>query len=478
MMIVTQNTKRDVVPGFNFPVEFHDDRPPPVEEGDPIPQIIKDGLAVPEILRYFERYTPNDSKDHDEWKSFEHYKAASGTVTLPGKLLFALTAPFGPPDYVAPYCASSEPYVQYDGYYGIAGLLNEGLSSLYTEMADGHFVSPPVDLDNLKQRSLSSMLPIIKAELSLINSIIELKDFHSLPKTLNLLASLKLPAIVRRQPLRKALRSYYKSAKETSRAVADSYLQAKFNILPLLSDISGIKTALSRTERRMNDFITRSGRVQHKHFAHVLQEGPSSSYDTHEAAGGYTVAGRQLSSGFIEERFTYPSPTMFHAEIEYNYNYTRYQIEHARLLSLLDAVGVNFNPVIIWNAIPWSFVVDWVVGVNQWLSKQRIGFMDPKINIHRYLWSVKRHRRVIVQRKSQYSYLGLGGPPYVTSSTVPLPAIEETAYRRDVSLPEAASFVTSGLSPEEFSLAAALVIARRSTPLRRKSWAFSYEFPG
>ena len=128
--------------------------------------------------------------------------------------------------------------------------------------------------------------------------------------------------------------------------------------------------------------------------------------------------------------------------------------------SHLDALGANLNPAIIWNAIPWSFVVDWVINVSQWLSTQRVGFMDPKINILRYLWSVKRVRSIIVQRKA-FAPDYIDGPYKQVSGPVPLPTVRESAYCRVVGLPSEHSILTSGLNANEFSLAAALVISRR-----------------
>lgn len=131
------------------------------------------------------------------------------------------------------------------------------------------------------------------------------------------------------------------------------------------------------------------------------------------------------------------------------------------MLAYLDAFGVNLNPAIIWNAIPWSFVVDWLLGVSRWLDNNKIAFMEPQINIHRYLWSISRRRTILVQRRTA-CLPKAGATNKVLSDVVPLPKVTETAYRRDISLPSASSIISSGLSLGEFSLAAALVVSRRS----------------
>jgi len=432
---------------------------------------------IPGYYRYFEEVSPTQEGPRSEWKRFEHYKLATSSGTDSSMRVPLASSTVYSSDGTTAKAWVNEPYVAYEtSQYGAGGQLNLGLTPLYVKRSDLGFVPEPDDLQALKDASLAFMLPLIRPELSLINSIIELKDFASLPRTIKTLSSLPelIPSV--RQRFALAYRSFTKSAREWARAGADSYLQAKFNILPLLSDISGIKTALTRTERRLNDFITRAGRVQRRHYTRVLNEYPLSSYSENNVplpVSPLYNGGLSFATTSVSRRYVYSQPTTFHAEIQYNYNYTEYQIEHARLLSLLDAVGANFNPAVIWNAIPWSFVVDWVFGVSRWLNNNRVGLMDPQINIHRYLWSVKRSRKVLVQR--QFTALDnaiLGSS--VKSQWIPLPIVNESAYRREVGLPEASSITSSGLNANEFSLGAALVIARRSHQTRRTSWPSNF----
>jgi hypothetical protein len=148
--------------------------------------------------------------------------------------------------------------------------------------------------------------------------------------------------------------------------------------------------------------------------------------------------------------------------LEYSTYYTAYQREYAHGLALCDALGVNLDPSIIWNAIPWSFVLDWVANVGEYLSRFKTGFMDPTINIHQYCWSVKRERDIFVSYESTLPGIGANSTQY--------PAVNETAYRREVDFPSASSILTSGLSLNELSLAAALVLSRRPKHRSSLSW--------
>jgi len=162
----------------------------------------------------------------------------------------------------------------------------------------------------------------------------------------------------------------------------------------------------------------------------------------------------------VAKRYCYTDLAVFHAEIEYNYNFTQYQVANAQLLGMLDAMGVNLNPAIIWNAIPWSFVIDWVFGISRWLDQYKELNMEPVINIHRFLTSVTYRRRILVSRSliRETTYHDIGSNEYVKDTSGPLPVTTESAYRRDVGMPTSSSVQQSGLNLKEFTLGAALIL--------------------
>jgi hypothetical protein len=301
------------------------------------------------------------------------------------------------------------------------------------------------------------MLPAVKEELSLINSILEVRDVTRIAKTakaINQLQNTYIPY--------KVNAFLFRTLRELLRKGSDAYLSLEFGIKPLLSDIRGIYLSLVRLERRMNALISREGRLQTRHFGWVYNEYPDTDSPVHEYVGwpASVVMPGQLDTWAVNRSVRY-SPSIFHAEIQFNYNFTGYQREHARILGLLDSLGINFNPAIIWNAIPWSFVVDWILKVQDYLDGFKMQNMEPQINIRRYLWSIKRKREIQVRKGISYTV-----PPYPRQvAWIPLPMVTETSYRRQVGLPASSSIELSGLNPKEFSLGAALVLVRR----RRRS---------
>lgn len=475
---------------------------------------------VPEFIRLSERlwwddgieWQTNFYKSRSSWKPCQHYKCwlADPVDQSPVQYIaWATTSVTDIGSYVDRIGAADRllaaDHSTFRSSFGAFGSHNLGIPSMTVENLDKSFVPPPDGLSTLVKRSLDRMLPNVKAELSLINTIIELKDFSSLPNTIRKLSRYAedIPVIFKnlkainsalhgkpptyfKKPSRalaasiskrlKAVRKSFtglqgRTLAELLHAPADGFLQVEFNILPLLTDMCGIYLSLSKLEKTMRSLINQQGRHLSKHYTwtwipsqfagasttlnYTLNLGQFAGYTNPPGFTGCTNGYRR--SIRMTREVMIDQPAVFHAEIEYSYSLSSFQNEHARLLTLLDYLGVNLNPMIIWNAIPWSFVVDWFIGVNRWLDGRKILNMEPVVAISRYLWSVKTKRRI--RTSFDTSTNDPLSPPL---NRTWLPDLYEETYRRDVRLPTATdSFFGSSLSSTELTLGGALVFARR-----------------
>lgn len=402
------------------------------------------------------------------WNPFQHFKSVCPVPAFAYALPFYVRRGFS--IYRGVSRAVPFAYPQYHEIgnlwdpepYGPFGQFDKDLPKWDDPTLTGGFVPPPANLEHLTSLSLRKMLPIVKAELSTLNTLIELKDIKRA-------ASSARGLVTYLTNLRKQAKQLGKrgTLRELLRTASDAFLSYKFAILPLLSDIAGIHRAVSGLESRINDLVSRAGRKNRVHYTHRfaeyadvhdVDEVPEQDYLLHpyvfedDELYGYSY------SAFTSYRDVTYSDSVFHAELEYNYNYTEYQTEHARLLTLLDRFGVNFNPSIIWNAIPWSFVVDWLIDVGRYLDSFKVTLFEPRINIHRFLWSIKRERRILVGRRYRpFTILGVELP---NGHGYHFPEVIQTAYRRECSLPSSSSISSSGLNSNEFLLGSALVLSR------------------
>lgn len=450
-----------------------------VSSGIGYPFFSYEGNAVDgsDLWTTYSRISPDGEGGRHDWKPFEHHKVSCSAPTMsPGYRITRVDSGYGIHSDVI-----YNPLSFYTTYYGEPGRWLNNLPAFANigDESERGFVNDPSDISLKRSQCLAALTPYINAELSALNSVYELKDIPSIVGTVK--SVLEFAKKVPRNPKslskllrslsRKDLASFTKkfvskvsgASREALRVASDVYLQQMFNVGPLVSDIRSVHAALSTTEKRLRRFINRAGQPRIGHYTRSWVE----FEDTTEMSPVTASYGkRPMWTNFeccinlkYSRRVQY-LPTEFHGEIEFSFYYPQFQLEHARALALLDQLGINFNPRIIWNAIPWSFVVDWVLGVNTFLNGLTSPLLNPVIRIHRYLDSVKRMRTINVSKHVQ-CLDSWWDPPTGDFSEVPAPAVHETSYKRYTGLPSYASFRSSGLSSTELSLGAALGLSRR-----------------
>jgi len=416
-------------------------------------------------IRLFEAITPNSTKDHKVWKAFEHFKAQTNHAHGTGTRGIKVTADLAAGSSELSACTIFDDRVfNYSTGYGQPGRYNSALSTWYSPRADGGFIPVPANLENLKFRGLQSMIPRAKSELKSLVSLYEIRDLLSLKGSIK-----NIDKLGKRLFASKPGRTYAEPLIDVvARQSADSYLQWMFNLRPIISDIRGIYHSIANYKRRIDDLVTRSGTRQVAHFKCNLAE----QCGTTEDAWGpmvtlnpsntvvYNGSARPLGSMIHFRRRITTDSAVFRCMMQYNYSYTAYQRENAYVLGLLDMLGVNFNPSYIWEVVPWSFVLDWVVDVGRWLDRYEIKNLEPKINILQYCWSIKKSRTISIDGKVR-SWIYYGQTPQYPPQYLSFPEVRETSYRRGIDFPGRSSFETSGLSSTELCLGAALIKTRR-----------------
>lgn len=405
-----------------------------------------------ETLEYATDATKADARSN--WNLFEHYKRSiwynkAWGLSVFGSQLYTASGwdrcQMIPPSNLASTTV-----------FGSQDYPTVGLPALY-ELKNGAIIKDVPDLANLIAWSLKSMLPEIRPELSLLNSIYELKDFKTLPATI------------------RRLKPYSPKGKLSLRRIlgggSDSYLQSQFNLLPLLSDIAGIRNALKNAQKQVNQMLALEGKPLTRHYWRDL----SAPYPNKDETSGSTYTQAQstywsnpngatamIIGTWRPRRVVTYEVQRFHAEIQYTYYLSGFDREHAYVKGLMDGLGVNLNPAIIWNAIPWSFVVDWVLGVSRWLNQFRVNNLEPRTVIHRYLWSTSVKRKIDIYSKMNVNATYVGSPEVLNTTVV------EEAYKRFPRGISTTDITTSGVSAKEFLLMSALALSKLTRRPRHK----------
>jgi hypothetical protein len=325
------------------------------------------------------------------------------------------------------------------------------------ETGDAEFIPYPSQIAGLTEAALNSMLPRIRAELSGVNSLIELTDFLHFPAALARMSNVIGKSLSGEFRHLRSLYNNYGTLGNMAKELGGNFLQWKFFIQPFISDVQSVMKALQGTHDRILRLLRASEKGQLRHYSRVFNE-----FDKVDPTvfAGTIFHGPDLTRIEVN-RTVSMAPSEFHAEIDYTYSYSQFQVEFAQLLGLLDAFGVNLNPATIWRAIPFSFVVDWFVNVGRWLDRLKLRNMEPVINIRRYCWSIKRSRRIDCRISRFSANYPPSGAAFAPNLSTYLPSLYETSFGRWTTMPDRTSIESSSLDSEEFKLGTALLLSRR-----------------
>jgi hypothetical protein len=237
----------------------------------------------------------------------------------------------------------------------------------------------------------------------LINSILELKDL----KRMNPIPSLRRLQ-GRHLTLRKLASSHRERTaymKEIMTRMNNAHLNAAFGIVPFMTDVISIHDELVMLAEKLARLKRSVGKRLQRHYKRVL---PVSAgvfadklWETDQVSNRTWPGPIQNDRSTIGYSRPLPSfsrrsrwvlrPT-YHATMRYSYTLPEMDSKHEEVLAKLDTLGVRLDPSIVWNAIPFSFIVDWVVDVSGFLQKMARDNYPINTTIHEFCHSVKWHK--------------------------------------------------------------------------------------
>lgn len=341
------------------------------------------------------------------------------------------------------------PYYTGVGKYYTYGFLEGTFRGVFI---DGETAAdrPSFDASDFVARAVRDMAPGIKSEMSALVSLWEIKDVLNLPKALLSLGKSLIGVIPSEKPFREVMRLWGKGQ-----------LTYTFGIKQLGADLHAIMNAASRVESALRDLVSRSGKVQVRHYSE-----PITTKEGHKTKLDYTNWWRQDGSMTTTWRIVNT------CTMKYKYRLVDSKgrdvtdpASLSRLDAYLDYLGVKYDPGVIWDVIPFSFVIDWFVGVGDWLSSFSKRNIQPQTEIIDLMWSSKATSSTI----SACDYFGQrvwsGEAPPLKQDLLGTCTYNHTYkhYVRQRCIPPPSSLVGDSPSLKDFSawkLGLALVVSR------------------
>lgn len=210
-----------------------------------------------------------------------------------------------------------------------------------------------------------SMRPDL-TEMSLPNFLLEIDDIRKLWKSFKS----KVAQATGRKKIPKMTKA------EKARVIAGQHLEIDFGILPAYGDIKSIIEALRSMESKLLAFESL--------FGSVIKRTRSMEASNNSASGTF---------GFYAgapNDLVYWSATLertVEASVAYSPQRPAVWNDADKLIrGYIDALGIELNPRIVWDALPFTFVLDWFFDVGGWLNRFRYDALElPIVTVDSYL---------------------------------------------------------------------------------------------
>lgn len=354
--------------------------------------------------------------------------------------------------HTANYCVHVVNQLHYSGTSGdsvfvqILGPGNEGSHFIYyghhSQSAAAHASAVPLALvalgaslnatDYLAQNGVGLMNAAFNrvrpdlTELSVPNFLAELDDLKSLFKL-------------------------WKRSVSLAKNVAGAHLNYKFGWKPTIGDIHSVISALTGLQAKLEAFRKMCGTTISKTITVDRQSVSKSGTFNLSGNSHYKVNWSGTLTSTVKANIQYkilPLQEMSNLELQ--------------LRGMLDSLGVELNPRIIWDALPFTFVIDWFFGVGSWLERFKIDTLELPILLVDGSLNHKRELKV----ESSYKENTTG---YPTDSSSPVYAsgwtqLQKTFYRLPI-LPDYATL--AGLGWRMPTLGQQMLLVSLATVLKR-----------
>lgn len=375
------------------------------------------------------RVGSNDCR-HYSIESVEHYP----DVVLEG----------GPHEFYIPGETPDSPIAIGSGYirsndiaFRALGYLGDGISdSLY-------LIESSFDWNKWNERACRAMQPKVPELLSIGNFLYELKDFKS------------LFGFYRREiPKWKKYLSRLKTKKDTlaqhgigplNKSLSEIHLQYQLGLAPFASDVKKLLEASNITRKAMIKFFQEAGTLQVKHWSREFDSRDTDvvpvvdlgdrKFDSDIEVSGWTFSSPLGTDVYVKGIKVRPVKLKYSATLVYIYRCENLASRYRELMFLLDTFGVNWDPATIWNALPFSFIVDWFLDVGNWLeSCYQAQWMKVDVDVVDFCHSIKCNPFIV--EGWVYPPLHREVVPGWFTPVAPLHVVREGKfYRRRVELP-------------------------------------------
>jgi hypothetical protein len=218
-------------------------------------------------------------------------------------------------------------------------------------------------------KAMGVMLPSFdEGKNSLVNFVLEMKDFKRLATMIFDRSSDKMDFLLEAIGQKQKGNPFAKASR--------AHLSWQFAWKPLFRDVATLYSTLAKFRDKCKEYNALQGATLQRYYGIDV---PGTEIADSTSAVLNTNAVSLSGGGFhspigLQTHYHASRPLRYHATMRYRYKIigTDLATWQGELDALLDTLGLNLNPAILWNAIPFSFVLDWIVKVGDWLEQFKV----------------------------------------------------------------------------------------------------------
>jgi hypothetical protein len=163
-------------------------------------------------------------------------------------------------------------------------------------------------------------------------------------------------------------------------SIVNAHLLISFGWIPFLDDVKRVAGALENFRKKVRKLQEEAGKPLKHHYRRYLDIGTLPGDTTISVDDGYGSWYRKVS---------WTERPRYCATLDYSYVMPDMSSMLNQLRGFLDTLGVQLNASIVWNAIPYSFVVDWFFNVGEWMNQLRVDNLKIPAVVTAFCHSVK-----------------------------------------------------------------------------------------
>lgn len=247
-----------------------------------------------------------------------------------------------------------------------------------------------LDIDAELVRAYDTIRPAITSDMSLLVTIAELKDVKSLFTEPLSFADKVVRLVGRKRAKGMTFSTLFRDPDLIpfiAKSLAKGKLYNEFGLKQTQRDICALYSTFFSLDRVVREILSATG-TNTRHYSLPLFKSEADEF-THVFQDFNWIISRLWRTVFSCKfvctiKYTSELTDAFGQPISPN------DPEIVRLGAALDTLGVNMNPAILWDLVPFSFVVDYFVGIGDWLERFKRTNLNLSFSVVDSCYSVKR----------------------------------------------------------------------------------------